>query len=146
MDGTPTVPVMSDLVRISMTLERQLLEQLDQLTGAAGVENRSQFLRDLLRTHLAIRAWSAGGLMHGTITLLYRHHQRELAASLLEIQHDSPVRNLATTHVHLDHDTCMEVLLVHGETRDLHRLSEQFRQLRGVEQVALSLVSAPTAS
>jgi len=134
---------MGDLVRISMTIEKPLFEQLEKLTAEAGAENRSRFIQDLLRTHLAIRAWGQGGPMHGTITLLYRHHQRELAAALLEIQHDTPVRILAATHVHLDHDTCMEVLLAHGQTRELHRLAEQFRQLKGVEQVAISLVSAP---
>ena len=134
---------MSDLVRISMTIERQLLDQMDRLTGECGAENRSQFLRDLLRTHLAIRAAASGGTMHGTITMVYRHHQRELAAALVEIQHDSAARVLAATHVHLDHDTCLEVLLVQGQTRDLHHLSEQFRQLKGVDQVAISLVSGP---
>jgi metal-responsive CopG/Arc/MetJ family transcriptional regulator len=45
---------MSDLVRISMTIERPLLEQMDRLTGECGAENRSKFLRDLLRTHLRL--------------------------------------------------------------------------------------------
>ncbi len=133
---------MSDLVRISMTLEKPLFEQLERLTEATGAGNRSRFLQDLLRTHLAIRAFSAGGPMHGTITLVYRHHQRDLSGTLVQIQHDSAVRILAATHVHLDHDTCMEVLLTQGDSREIHRLSEQFRQLKGVDQVAISLVSA----
>lgn len=136
---------MSDLVRISMTLEKPLFEQLEKLTEATGAGNRSRFLQDLLRTHLAIRAFSTGGPMHGSITLVYRHHQRELPAALVEIQHDSKVTILAATHVHLDHHTCMEVLLVQGDSREIHQLSEQFRQLKGVDQVALSLVSAPPA-
>ncbi len=132
---------MSDLVRISMTLEKPLFAQLEKLTEATGAGNRSRFIQDLLRTHLAIRAFSAGGPMHGSITLVYRHHQRELPAALVEIQHDSKVTILAATHVHLNHHTCMEVLLVQGDSREIHQLSEQFRQLKGVDQVALSLVS-----
>lgn len=134
---------MSDLVRISMTIERDLFRQLETCTSEAEAGNRSRFLQDLLRTHLASRASDAGGRMHGTITLIYHHHQRALAAALLTLQHDSPVHVLATTHVHLDHDTCMEVLLAHGEAAELRRLSERFRQLRGVVQVAISLVASP---
>lgn len=131
---------MSDLVRLSMTIERPLYEQMEALAAAAGVENRSQFIRDLLRRHLATRAWEAGEEVYGTLTLTYDHHRRELPARLLDLQHSGEVRILASTHLHLEHHRCLEVLIVHGRAGDLERFSQRFRQLKGVQHVALARV------
>ncbi len=131
---------MSELVRLSMSIERSLYEQLEEMVRQSGAGNRSEFIRDLLRTHLAIREWGQGGRVHGTISMVYDHHTRGLPGRLVELQHDCSAEIKVTTHVHLDHHRCMEVLIIHGTAAEIHLFTARLRQVKGVEQVALSLV------
>lgn len=130
----------SELVRISMSLERHLYEQLEELVERTGANNRSEFIRDLLRTHLAIRSWSHGGEMLATISMTYNHHVRQLPSRLVDLQHDCPATIISANHVHIDHHICLEVLLMRGRMADIHVFCEQLRQLKGVDQVELSML------
>jgi CopG family nickel-responsive transcriptional regulator len=128
--------------RITISLEPEVSRALDALTAEVQAANRSRFLSDLLRTRLAERACDGRARQLGTITLLYDHHRRGLADRLLRLQHDSPARVVAATHVHLDHHRCLEVLIVRGLGRDIRLLAEALRQLKGIAQVALGTMPA----
>ena len=132
---------MPDLERLSFSLERPLLERLERLREEAGYGNRSELLRDMIRGRLVDRAWELDGEAVGTITLVYDHHARRLNERLTDLQHDHHEVILATTHVHLDHDLCAEVVLCRGPASRLQAIADGLRQHKGVLHAALSMSS-----
>ena len=129
--------------RVTLALDDALLRQLDDKMAEANIANRSEFVRELLRDYLVSSAWDGSALeMLGTITLLYNHHQRELCAKLTKLQHDSPVKILASTHVHLSHELCAEMIMAVGAPQALHELHCQIRRVRGVLHATLSMSSS----
>jgi CopG family nickel-responsive transcriptional regulator len=124
---------MSDLVRISVSLEPDLAQQLEQLVRASRYTNRSEFVRDLVRQRLVEQEWAAARrTVIATITLVYNHHTRELSDRLVDIQHRHAAHILAATHVHLSHEMCAEMIMVRGKPALIRQLADELRQQRGV--------------
>ena len=124
---------MGDTVRLSFTLDEGLYRKLEKLRLHRGYANRSEFLRDALRHHLVQEAWrTAGGTVVGTLTLVYDHHTPGLSDRLMEIQHRHHHQVLATTHVHLDHTICVEVVILKGRPAHIEGLAAALRRERGV--------------
>ena len=73
--------------------------------------------------------------------LLYDHHKRDLAERLGQIQHDYHHLVISTTHVHLDHDNCLEVILLKGKAKEIRNLSNQMIAIKGVKHGKLYLTS-----
>jgi CopG family nickel-responsive transcriptional regulator len=137
---------MSKLVRLSISLEKPLLDRLERLVRASRCTNRSEFIRDLIRRRLVEQQWADQRQeVVGTITLLYDHHARQLADKLVDIQHDHHLNVLATTHVHLSHDCCAEMIMVRGSAGRLRRIADQLRQQRGVLHAELTMSSTGRA-
>ena len=133
----------STVNRVSLALDDNLLNALDAKMAEAASSNRSEFVREVLRDYLVSSAWNKSDTeMLGTITILYNHHQRELCAKLTKVQHDSPVKILASTHVHLSHELCAEMIMATGVPQALHELHSQIRRVRGVLHAALSMGSS----
>ena len=136
---------MSDLIRFGVAIENTLLEAFDKHLEQRGYENRSEALRDLIRRDLQRSAWDRGEDTVATISIIYDHHVRDLADNLIEIQHEFGGRMLATTHVHLDHDHCLEVILAKGPSGDVKRLADKLIGAKGViagEVNGLAIVGA----
>ena len=76
---------MSDLARVSLSLEASLLDQLEKLARNNGYQNRSEFIRDLVRERMARAEWEGGREVLGTLTIIYNHHQRGLTEKLVMI-------------------------------------------------------------
>jgi CopG family nickel-responsive transcriptional regulator len=129
----------ADLERLSFSLERPLLERLEKLREEAGYGNRSEFLRDMIRGRLVDRAWELDEEAVGTITLVYDHHARGLNEKLTDLQHDHHEVILATTHCHLDHHHCVEVILVRGRAGRLRAIADGLQRQKGVLHGGLSM-------
>ncbi|MBN1942620.1 MAG: nickel-responsive transcriptional regulator NikR [Phycisphaerae bacterium] len=123
---------MSDLVRLSMSIEKPLYEKLEKLVAESRYTNRSEFLRDLIRDHLVEREWESQDDLLGVISLVYDHHQRGLSERLTKLQHDFRGAILATTHIHLDHHHCAEMIMVRGRAGEIRRLADEMHRQRGV--------------
>lgn len=137
---------MSDLVRQSFSMESSLWDKLEELLEGGGYTNRSEFLRDLIREKLVQREWETGRHeVVGTITLIYDHHARLLGEKLTDIQHDHHDAILATTHVHLDHDMCAEMIMMHGSAEVIRQVADRIRQQKGVLHASLSISSTGRA-
>ena len=136
---------MSDLVRLSISLEESLLARLDRLVAESNYSNRSEFIRDMIRDLLVRREWDRDEVVVGTMTLLYNHSTRGLTERLTDIQHHHHRQVLAVTHVHLDEDVCAEMLLIKGRAAELKTLSDSLRQLKGVIHASISLSSTGRA-
>jgi len=132
---------MSELVRLSFSIEESLVGRLDQLMGDAGYRNRSEFIRDMIRERIVRTEWGSNQEVVGTVTLVYDHHVRGLTQKLTDFQHRFQGSILANTHVHLDHRTCVEAILVRGEAETIREVVGLLQQQKGVLHASLSLAS-----
>jgi CopG family nickel-responsive transcriptional regulator len=132
---------MSQLSRTGVSLDEDLLVEFDRLIAKRGYKNRSEALRDLIREELVSEAVDSNKPMVGTLTLIYDHHLPNLTQKLTEAQHHAHGMVLANTHVHLDHDFCLEVILMQGPSKDIREMSDRMLSLRGVKHGKLVLTS-----
>lgn len=130
---------MSDLARVSLSLEESLLENLSKLVEENGYENRSEYIRDLIREQLTREEWKSGGEVIGTLTLIYNHHQRGVTEKLVDLQHHSGEHVLASTHVHISHEICAEMIMLRGRGAGIVKLANAMRKLRGVLHAELAM-------
>ncbi len=132
---------MKKLTRFSISLEQDLLNKFDNLIKQEKYSNRSEAFRDLIRDKLVKSDWHKGKKVAGAITLIYDHHRRELIHKLMEIQHDFQELVVSTQHIHLDHHNCFEIIAVKGNARDVKKLSDSLKSVKGVKHAALSMSS-----
>ena len=133
---------MGDLSRIGVAIDSELLEKFDNLISDQGYTNRSEAFRDLIRDRLiSIATQSPKATVVGSITLIYDHHVRMLPAKLTEMQHDYHDVIVSTTHAHLDHHACLEVIVVKGESRRVHALANLLIGVKGVQHGRLVVTS-----
>ena len=132
---------MSDLVRLSLSIEQPLLKRLEKMLKTSRYANRSEFVRDMIRDRLVEEAWNAGDEVVGTVTLIYDHHTRQLSEKLTELQHRHHKAILAATHVHLDEHMCAEVIIARGRAGQLREIADLLRKQKGVLHAALAMSS-----
>ncbi len=134
---------MAELSRIGVAIDSDLLEQFDQHITRKGYNNRSESFRDLIREALVHEASeSPEAKVVATVTLVYDHHVRMLSEKLNEMQHDSHHLILSTLHVHLDHDNCLEVIVMKGKSRDVRRMADALISTKGVRHGQLAVTTA----
>jgi CopG family nickel-responsive transcriptional regulator len=134
---------MGVLSRIGVAIDEDLLDKFDRLIAQRGYTNRSEAFRDLIRDELVEKAWeSPESRVVGTVTLVYDHHVRLLNAKLTGIQHDFHRSILSTLHVHLDHDNCLEVLVVRGKAADVRRVADALISVKGVKHGRLTITTS----
>ena len=128
--------------RVTVTIDDELLEALDQFIAARGYQNRSEAIRDLARAGIAEAQDKAPVDGEGVAALVYvyDHEGRELAKRLTRSFHDHHDLSLATMHVHLDHESCMEVAILRGEMHDIRHFAEHVISERGVRHGRLVAV------
>jgi len=128
--------------RVTVTLDDDLMRELDELIAAKGYQNRSEAIRDLTRAGLRESAIDAGTAKHcvGALVYVYDHHSRELSKRLTQIFHDHHDLALSTLHVHLDHESCMEVAVLRGRTASVKHLAEHVIAERSIRHGQLVLV------
>ena len=134
---------MSDIVRFSVSVEDDLLEKFDRFCHEEQFATRSEAVRQLIRDTLTRRAWvSQSQEAAGTLTLVYDHHRAQLRDKLLQLQHDNTAYVVATLHVHLEHDLCLEVIALRGPAGQLQKIASKLRGLKGIHKGELVMASA----
>ena len=133
--------------RVTISLDESLAEAFDQLADAQGYGSRSEAVRDLIRKAIAVRQQEASdGNCVANLSYVYNHHVRALAQRLAEISHEHHDLVVATFHVHLDHDHCLESVMLKGRVSEVRALSDAIRTERGVRFGELNLIAvAPNA-
>jgi CopG family transcriptional regulator, nickel-responsive regulator len=128
--------------RITITVDDDLMTDLDRLIEARGYQNRSEAIRDLARAGLQQATQDAGASRDcvGALVYVYDHSARDLAKRLVHSFHDHHDMSMATLHVHLDHDSCMEVTVLKGRTAEVQELADHVIAERGVRHGRLILV------
>jgi len=133
------------LKRFSISLEDNLLEIFDEHIKARSYSNRSEAIRDLIRKAFVKDEWEADKQVMGVISLVYDHHQHKLQEKVTEVQHDYHHHIVSTTHVHMDHHNCLEVIIVKGKAREVQELADRLIALRGVRDGNLAMSSTGKA-
>ncbi|HNX26118.1 MAG TPA: nickel-responsive transcriptional regulator NikR [Phycisphaerae bacterium] len=130
---------MSELVRFSVSIERPLFDKFEKLVRKAEYENRSEYIRDLIRESIIEQNWQSRKQQLGTITITYNHHTRGLVERLLDIQHHFSGKVLANTHVHLEEHICAEMIMVRGTGKEIQSLANHLRREKGVLHAQLAV-------
>ena len=134
---------MSELARIGVAIDSDLLAKFDELILQRGYTNRSEAFRDLIREELVRKTWETPeSEVVGTVTLVYDHHVRMLGDRLTDIQHNHHHNILSTLHVHLDHNNCLEVLVVKGKAKAVQKIADALISTKGVKHGRLILTTA----
>ncbi len=134
---------MSEIVRFSVSVEEDLLKRFDKYCEQEQFATRSEAVRQLIRERLTSRDWETGiQTAVGTLTLVYDHHHAQLGKRLTKLQHDNTDLIVSTTHVHLTHDLCLEVIILRGPASRLERIAAQLKGLKGIHKGELVMASA----
>ncbi|MCS7022033.1 MAG: nickel-responsive transcriptional regulator NikR [Gemmataceae bacterium] len=131
---------MSELARFSVSLEADLLQAFDRYVRAGAFATRSEAIRQLLHESLTRQSFLTDQTpVLASLTLVYEHHRPHLVEKLLALQHEHADQVIASLHVHIDHDRCLEVLVLRGRGQQLQQLAESLRGLKGVHRGELTL-------
>lgn len=132
--------------RLTMSLDDGLAEAFDALVRSRGYQNRSEAFRDLLRQDLGnarLRDHPDEPCV-ATLSYVYNHHQRQLSLRLTDLQHEHHELTVSTTHAHLDHDHCIETVILRGKTAAVRAFAESVIAQPGVSHGSLHLVPMAT--
>lgn len=134
--------------RFTISLDADLAHEFDQLIKARGYSNRSEAVRDMLRNHLETFRGERDRTRHcvANLSYVYNHHERELAERLMQLQHDHHNLSVSTMHAHLDHEHCMESLILRGPAAEVRSFAEVLTAQRGVHYGQLNMVSVEIES
>ncbi|MBS0521581.1 MAG: nickel-responsive transcriptional regulator NikR [Proteobacteria bacterium] len=139
--------------RITLSIDDELAQVLDRHMKKHRYASRSEALRDILRDAQARERLAetqkspagrgdGGGFCVAALAYVYDHETRELSRRLTEAQHHRHDLQVATLHVHLDHDSCLEVAVLRGPAQDVRTFADATISQRGVRHGHLHLIPA----
>ncbi len=130
------------LIRFSVTVPEGLLSEFESSYYAENPANRSEAVRKLMREYISSERWrcSEGGVC-ATITIVYDHHLPEVTRSLTAVQHDCGDVIVCSTHVHLNHSTCLECVITKGLAQEIQRLIDSLRKVRGIMSLNVNVMT-----
>jgi CopG family nickel-responsive transcriptional regulator len=125
---------MGNIERVGVSLDQDLLGQFDALIEKQGYANRSEAIRDLIRARLDQEQLAKPSTEAvAAILLVYDHHATNLSAKLNHLQHGHLLQIITSTHVHLDHHNCLEVIILKGKVSQIQSLADRMTSLKGVK-------------
>jgi CopG family nickel-responsive transcriptional regulator len=129
--------------RFTISLDEHLAASVDELIRERGYTTRSEAVRDILRTHLQqnrVQRDNKGACV-ANLSYVYNHHERELSERLAGIQHAHHDLTISTMHAHLDHEQCIESVMLQGPVQQVRKFAEEIIAERGVRHGQLNLIS-----
>jgi CopG family nickel-responsive transcriptional regulator len=129
--------------RITMSLDEALAKDFDRIISERGYASRSEAMRDLLRREVEADRAARGGKSYcvAAMSYVYNHHERRLADRLIELQHAHHDLVVSTMHIHLDHENCLEAVVLKGPVVAVRALAEKAQAERGVRHAHINLVT-----
>lgn len=135
---------MSDLERVSITIDKALLRRFDELISVGGVSNRSEAFRDLIRARLVREVWrDENRQVVASVTIVYDQTKRGVVEQLVSTSHLHHAMVLSTMHVYLDAANALEVTALRGSVGDVRKLAEQLVGMKGVQHGQVVLCALP---
>jgi len=128
--------------RVTITIDDDLMRELDRIIAARGYQNRSEAIRDLARAGIRQAAETLDRQRDcvAALVYVYDHAARQLSKRLADTFHDHHELSLASMHAHLDHDSCMEVTILRGRADKVQHFADHVIAERGVRHGRVMLV------
>lgn len=128
-----------NITRIGVSLPKNLLDEFDRIISTRGYSSRSEAIRDAIRAYIAEYRWleSEKGEVVGAMVVLYDHRVKGVSDNLIDIQHDYHELITSSTHIHLDEEQCLEMVLLKGKMDRIKELVDKVSAMRGVLNVKL---------
>jgi CopG family nickel-responsive transcriptional regulator len=128
--------------RITISVDDELALQFEAWVKREGYENRSEAFRDLVRHKLDATSIAKGKARHcvATVSYVYNHHERHLAGRLMDAQHNHHDLTLSAMHAHLDHDDCIETLILRGPTEKVTAFARTIIAEKGVRHGLMNVI------
>ena len=131
------------IIRFGVSIEPDLLKKYDKQIKKEGYNNRSEAIRDLIRKNIINeKNKNPDEQAIGTLTMIYDHHVGSLTERLLDLQHNHTKEILVTTHVHIDHHNCLEVLVLKGKIGQIQKLADNIKALKGIKNGELVITKS----
>ncbi|MEA3493133.1 MAG: nickel-responsive transcriptional regulator NikR [Candidatus Margulisiibacteriota bacterium] len=124
---------MSNIERFGISAPEDLLEKFDKISLQRGYTSRSEAIRDLMRDNIVEQSIAEDKEVVGTVTIVYNHHTRALADKLTDMQHDFYKNIISSTHIHMDHHNCLEILVVKGKAQNVKDIGNRLISTKGVK-------------
>jgi len=137
---------MSDLERIGVSLDKDLLEQFDKLITKQGYRIRSEAIRDLVRKHISEEQLeNPNAKAVAAVFIVYDHHSTKLSDSLVDLQHShtltKSVHVISSLHIHLDEHDCLEIIVLRGQAGQIRKIGEKIVSMKGVKLGKINVVA-----
>jgi len=133
---------MSELERIGVSLDKQLLGQFDRLARKKGYQSRSEAIRDLLRQQISSeRLTDSNAQAVAAVFLVYDHHATRVSEKLIDLQHSHIIHAISSLHVHLDKHDCLEVVVLRGRVSEINKVADNLVSMKGVKLGRVNIVA-----
>jgi len=136
---------MKNVKRFGVSLEEDLLKELDNFSKTHKFPNRSQAVRFLIRNNVIQQKWEHNKEVAGCMVLVYDHHKRDLMNKSVSLQHKYEDLVLSVQHVHLDHHNCLEMVALRGKAMKLKELADKLIALKGIKHGQLIMSGMGTS-
>jgi len=134
---------MHKLARFGVSMDNEFLKEFDNLITTIGYNTRSEAIRDLIREKMAERKIkNRNTTVFGILTFVYDHHKREIQKTLNNIQHHHFKNIVFTTHVHVDHHNCLEIIVIKDKAGNIQNFAKIVLSLKGVKHGKLNLITS----
>lgn len=132
---------MGQTTRISISIDQDIIERFDTLSESHGFPTRSEAIAHLIKSAFVQEEWKIGEIVAGVITIIYDHHKSFLLQKIVEAQHGGGEIVICSQHAHLDHDNCMENIIVKGTVDEVRKLHKNLSAIKGMKHTVLSMTT-----
>ena len=132
---------MGNVTRISISIEEDIIEKFDILSKSHGFPTRSEAVKHLIKSAFVQEEWKSGDLVAGVITIIYDHHKSSLLQKIVDAQHDCGNIVVCSQHAHLDHNNCMENIIVKGTVAAIRKLHRNLSAIKGMKHSVLTMTT-----
>ncbi len=133
---------MSQVERIGVSLEQDLLAAFDKLIVQKGYPSRSEAIRDLVREQIgAERLADPKGHAVAAVFLVYDHHSTKLMGALTDLQHSHVLQTISSMHIHLNEHDCLEIIVLRGPVGEINKTAEHMISMKGVKLGRINLLA-----
>lgn len=120
--------------RFGVSMDDELLKKLDLIVKQRRYPNRSEAIRDMIRSTIVEDEWSKSrGEVIGVLVIVFDHHKRDLSSQLLEREHKRSGAIITTLHLHLDHHNCLEAKIIKGKPAEIRNIANELIAFKGVK-------------
>jgi CopG family nickel-responsive transcriptional regulator len=129
--------------RFTISLDDKLATEFNAWIAERGYQNRSEAVRDLIRSELEVSRLQRGTSTHciACLSYVFNHHELDLAERITSLQHEHHELTVSTMHAHLDHDHCLETVILKGATGEVQHFAATVCAQRGVHHGKVNLIS-----